>query len=804
MTRYWLGCLFVLLAVASPEQIAAQGILLPMAGTPRFSIVSQQVTVRIDDMTATTEVHAVMQNNARQAVEATYLFPIPDGMPLTDFTLRCNEISVSTTRLSQEETREVITTIVQQRREPVFLEWMGTEMMQAHITAIPASTRTRLYIRYRQTLTGHNGVVKYIYPLNTAKLSAAPLRHFAVDIYVTHVPSIKSIYSPSHLLQIRKMAQYGSMAASYRTQQVLPDEDLLLFYTTSNNDVGMNLLTYADPEKGDGYFQLLITPKAVWPEEETQARDIVFVLDTSGSMRADGKLSKAKAALSYCLQRLNPRDRFSVISFNADIHPWQGTLQSASKEHVTAAERFFSDIAARGNTNIDGALQQALHILKSAENNHRVRNILFLTDGLPTVGERNVQNILANMAARNTVKARVFDFGVGYDYNAHFLDELAAQHNGVAENVLPNESLEKKIGAFYTKVAVPLFTDLRFDWGDAAIYDIYPQTLSDLYMGTPQVIVGRYTPGVKPSPTRITLTGTVNGETRSFSTEALLPADAHDDVFIPRLWATRKLGYLENQLRLTGSDENTLTEIIRLSKEFGILSEYTTFLTEIDYSSPHGPIANALSLSDVGLSSVNAPRVRRMTEYEVGADAVSQSYNQKFAMNNDQYAPYNGAKIYSRRGSIVRLGQMRNISQRTFIQSERQWMDINYTPTQTIRYVKTFSPAYFQLANAHPRMAHFMSLGQYVTVSLKDEAIQFGDTGQEPAFSKEEGKELVSMMHETLGVPASTPHSTDKSLAVAYTMLARLPVWSWVLVGIGILLGGFALRRKVMQRVTHE
>lgn len=798
-----LRCLLLcLVLVFSMGVLLADGMLIPEPGFPRFSISYQKVMVTIKGQTATTVIDQSFHNNADSSIEGTYIFPIPAGANISKFSLRADEEKLVSHILEGDEARRAFTGIVSRQRDPALLEWLGDRIFQVRILAIPANGDKRVRITYHEVLSSQNGVIKYLYPLKAAKLSKRPLQDCQVKITITNPQPIHSIYSPSHNLTIHREGKTKAIA-SYREKGVLPDQDLLLYYTVSKKDLGMNLLTYSDPDKGDGYFLLLASPNSVLSETAIQAKDIVFVLDTSGSMRNNNKLQQAKAALSYCLKKLDPRDRFSVLTFNTQVHAWQSTLQSASPAHISEAAAFFASSTASKNTNIDEALRQATELLNADHGAARVRNILFLTDGLPTEGVTDVDTILANMRERNTQKARVFDFGVGYDYNTHFLDQLASQNKGQAENVLPQDNLQEKISSLYDNIASPLLSDLKLDFGGAKVYDQYPKELPDIYQGTQLVVVGRYTPESAGS-VNISLSGMTSDAIKTISTTATFPARAQVDDFIPRLWATRKIGFMEDQMRLTGGDQRLLAQIIELSKEFGIITEYSSFLADMDYTSSV-PRPMALARSPESLARANLYPVRGLASKSVGGSAVNQAINRKMAMNSMQYAPINGNAVYDARGQRVVYGQMRYISRRSFVQNGSQWVDVYYQLKQRILTVKDFSPAYFQLANAHPNMAQYMSLGENVMVSLKDEVIQFGASGQEKAFTPRELKRLKKEMINTFGEPPVIPLAKAGSVMLP-PWYNHLSLWAWALCALLLFSAALLLLRQVkkMKKVSDD
>lgn len=756
MYKRIIAFLFCLLTLPFACPLLADGIMIPSIRyrpieiVPSFSVKYHRVKVTIDQQVATTEVDQAFHNNAGREIEGTYIFPIADGMSISKFSMYTGGEELTHRVLAKEEARTIYNNIVRQRRDPALLEWVGTRMIQASVFPIAGNEDKRVRLSYQEVLRGQDGVVKYVYPLKTEKMSATPLEECSVDIDLRSPRPIRNIYSPTHAVTIQRDGEFKAHV-HYSATHVLPDQDLELYYTVSENDLGVNLLTYSDPEHKEGYFLLLAAPKVDVRKEDVQPKDVVFVLDTSGSMSGQ-KLEQAKKALNFCVNSLDHRDRFNIIAFSSDIRPWQPGLEAATTTMMRQANDYIDELQATGGTNINGALQTALKSLAGADRT-RPKTIIFLTDGLPTVGETDNDSILAHVHTSNTQSTRVFCFGVGADYNAHFLDKLANANNGFTENVLPKEDLEVKVSSFYTKMASPLLLNLNIDWGGMRIEDCYPQELPDLFINSQLIVVGRYKPTTTGQVT-LTLSGDMAGKPRTFKYPVHFASSDYSNDFIPRLWATRKIGMLEDALRLNGTNKEVLDELIALSKKYGILTEYTSFLVDMDVNAPGGPQIKAFGKPELQTREAQ-DRIDSYRGQTSGMSGVTQAMNRHNSIYAPQAASGYGNIIVNGQGEQVQLTQMRNISQRSFVQNGSQWIDINYKPSQHIVRVKAFSPAYFQLANAHPRMAQYMSMSDNVTVAVQDEAIEIGSDGQDAEFNAKDFSDIQKKMNTEFGAPTS-------------------------------------------------
>jgi len=795
----------------------ADGMLMPVRPEePRFSVAYHKVKVDIDHQVASTDIDQAFHNNSSRAIEATYIFPLGEGMSISKFAMYANNEPLSHRILEKEEAAKIYNGIVAARRDPALLEWLGSRMIQARVFPIAPGEDKRIRIAYQEVLKAEGGVVKYVYPLKTEKMSSRNLEQCSVDITIHSALPIRSVYSPTHPVKVDRLNE-TTAHVTYQERNVLPDQDLVLYYTVSDKAMGVDLIASRDPARGDGYFLLLVSPKAEVRDDEVQPKDVVLVLDRSGSMAADSKIEQARNALKFCLNSLDRRDRFGLITFNDDIRCWNKILQPATRENVKEAEGFVNDIRADGSTNINEAMHSALALLGGNDGEAaRPRIVIMLTDGLPTTGEVNTETILTNVRRENTHRARIFNFGVGYDLNAHFLDKLANDNHGVAENVLPKEDIEAKVSGFFSKVSSPLLMNLAMNWGDTDVYDLYPKEMPDLFKGSQLLLTGRYKPRHGGEATHLRLSGQAMGRQQSFDYAVTFPAATSGDEFIPRLWATRKIGYLEDQARLNGVNKEIMEEIIKLSKEFGILTEYTSFLVDIDERIAHGPVGKlgtplpsntftptyGAAGSVVTITGTNLLGAQAATVG--GSSGVAQSMNRKNAKNAQQAASSNGNSVYDANGRLVQLSQMRNISQRSFVQAGTQWVDVNYRESLKVMKVKAFSPAYFQLVNAHPRMALFLSQNAQVTVALKAVAIQVGPEGRTEEFKAAELTDLKHQIVEELGKPepskqTKAPASTLHALTVAAASVTPGRPIGWIIPMILSLLAldlGFRMRKR--------
>src|SRR5215471_10595978 len=452
--------------------------------------------------------------------------------------------------LSAEKARHIYEDIVRKMRDPALLEYAGRDLFKVRIFPIEPHGRKRIKLSYTQLLKADAGLIDYSLPLNTDKFSAKPIRNLSVKIALETKRPLKTIYSPTHAVEVKRHGN-NSATATYEPSDVLPDSDLALYFSEEKDEIGLNFLTCRISGE-DGYFLALASPGEDVKEKQVVMKDIAFVLDTSGSMSGK-KIEQAKKALQFCVDNLNDGDRFEILRFSSEVEPLFDKLAEASSQNRSRAGEFVKDLKAIGGTAIDDALQKALK-LHSSEDGKEARPffIVFLTDGMPTVGTTDEEQIVAGAKKRAEGGVRIFSFGIGTDVNTHLLDRISEVTRGFSQYVMPDEDLEVKLSSFYSKIKEPVLANpsLKFT-GDIRTSKLYPSPLPDLFKGEQLVLVGRYS-GKGASAIRVE--GSVNGEPKRFDYDVKFPEESPENDFIPRLWAMRRVGYLLDEIQLHGEN----------------------------------------------------------------------------------------------------------------------------------------------------------------------------------------------------------------------------------------------------------
>jgi uncharacterized protein YegL len=718
----------------------AQGVIIPIRCDVRpciprpvpqplpnvLPVKSIQINTKIEGQVATTHLEQIFRNDTPYTLEGTYFFPIPETASIVEFAMWENGKKLVGEVRTREEARRIYEEIVRRQRDPGLLEYAGKDLFQASIFPIPPNSDKKLELTYTQVLKAESGTVAYRYPLGTGKNLWIP-RQMMEDTNRTTNPqkfgtvsgkieivgreALRNIYSPSHGIDIKWKGETSAII-SFETKDNA--NDFQLFYGLSSGDFGMSLLTYREAGK-DGYFLLMLSPKDSVAERELVNKDIVFVLDTSGSMADEGKMEKARSALLFGIQGLRDGDKFNVINFAGEEHLMEKGLISANADGKKRGADFVKKLTPNGGTNINDALREAL---KQFDSSDRPKMLVFITDGNPTVGEQNVEKIIANAKQIKVDGLRLFSFGVGYDVNTTLLDKIAVENSGIAEYVQPKEDLEIKVSNFFTKVNSPVLTDLELDFGGLQVDLMYPRKLSDIFKGTQLTLIGRYKNSGDFNNAMLRLSGKMGRENKTFSYSNLdFPLRADKNDYLPRLWATRRVGWLMEQIRINGDNKELRDEIIELGTRYAIVTPYTSYLAT-DGSFVQRPVTgNTFSMD--GASSADSSVMMRE---ERGKTAVKMSVQQNTLQSNTTMASKDKNKAEEPSQVYIQNSTTNQyVANKNFFNQNGNWVDAEFKEEARLPEVKVkfASNEYFDLVNQEPDLAQYFAIAENVTVVWK-------------------------------------------------------------------------------------
>lgn len=689
--------------------------LPPIWDMDALSIEYQRVDVEIEDQVATTHIAQLFVNNGDGLLEGIYLFPLPPGAVVSELTMWVDGQAIEAKILEVAEARQIYDQIVRQLRDPALLEYIGTSAIQANVFPIPPREERRIEITYSMVLPAESGLIKFVYPQSTKLYSNKPLDAQRIRVEVRSDEAIRAIYSPSHPVAIDRDGDFRAVVG-FEDNDVLADQDFELYFTVAPEDIGLNLLSYKEADE-DGFFLLLLAPAVKADSDQVVAKDVILVVDTSGSMEGE-KMNQAKEAAEFVVDNLNSEDRFNIIAFSTGIRNFERGLVPA--DDAGDYRQFISRLEAVGGTNISGALLEAV----AQADEERPTTIMFLTDGLATEGITETSLLLDAIEQQAGDNIRLFAFGVGDDVDTMLLDGLTQNHRGTTTYVRPGQDIDEAVSAFYDKVSTPVLANISLDFDDIVVEQMYPQALPDLFAGTQLVLAGRYREG---GPATITLTGEVNGREQRFVYEDNLFRESGGENFIPRLWSTRAIGNLLTQIRLGGEDPELVQSVIDLSIRYGIITPYTSYLIEEDdiFSQTGRDIIVEEALADMV----------EVTRVVTGEGAVEMAAEEaEMAAAEAPRAAMPAVPLVAEDGSVQKVDEVVQIvGSKTFVLREGTWVDTSYDAEgQTPEKVGFASDNYFDLLSAAPELGRYLALGPSVLVVHDGVAYQIVEGGGAP------------------------------------------------------------------------
>jgi Ca-activated chloride channel family protein len=772
-------------AAVAPRTACAQGLVVPSrviwpgappAVEPRLpplAVSKLVVKTEIDEQVAKTHVDQTFHNPTPYRLEGQYLFLLPRQASVSDFALYIDGQKVAGELLEKEKAKGIYEGIVRRMQDPALLEYIGSNVFQARIFPIEPHSDRRIEMTYQSVLERDFSLVKYTYPLHTPTQLNQTIGEFVITVSLKAKVPLKNIYSPSHTVASRREGE-NAATVSFEGRNVPPDHDFALYYAASDADVGINLLTHRPDPAEDGYFLLLLSPQAEPKKGEVTPKDIVFVLDTSGSMLTDDRMTQAKKALKHCVKSLNREDRFNLITFATEASAYRdGLVDASDKEIDKAVEHIDREVKAAGGTNIHEALMEALK--RQPPDRKRPFIVCFITDGEPTVGVTEPKEIVEAVKNANTGAVRIFSLGIGEELNAKLVDEIAQATNAVSEYIKPKEDIELKVSNFYNRIASPVLTDLSVSFGSVKTADVYPKKLPDLFRGGQVTVVGRYKTSGNVA---VKLSGTYGGRGMDFHYDASFQESSTASEFLPRIWATRKVGYLLEEIRRHGESAELKDEVIRLARRHAIVTPYTSYLVVEDVR-PGGMVAQPVVPARPGhgwllrRSAMPAPAFapgrpgaaapepmeeRDMYQAEAAgaggaaagaadrsAESLKSASGREGIAVSEKLARLKEAKSGGAADDESGVGGagsgVRHAGSRTFMFSRGRWVDTAIgerkdTPPRVA--VKYGSAGYFKLLAREPDLARYAALGKKVEVLHRGTVVVIDDAAGVEDFSNEE------------------------------------------------------------------
>jgi Ca-activated chloride channel homolog len=712
MRQWWLVPIAVCV-FAAPA--GAQGWIDPVRPVRDFGVhrLRSAVTVRVEGRVAKIEVEEWFRNDGGGLGEGDYVYPLPGEAVFSNFSLFQGDKELRGETMDANRARAIYEEIVRSKKDPALIELVGHGLLRARVFPIAPGETRKITLRYTQVLTRTGDALQFQYAAGGPSQRTKEAIPLTFSLVIENGASFGRPFSPTHEVDVRRT---GNRVTVRPETRIAGDFDV--FLPIRGASVGLSMITHK-PSSEAGFFMLTLSPGDV--AERTVPRDVTVVLDVSGSMSGE-KMEQARSAMHALLRSLSTADRFRLIAFSDQVRNYSNEWLPASAGAIDRAGAWIDRLDAEGGTNIAGALNEAF---ATSSPESRLPFVIFITDGLPSVGEQNPERIAARAEARRG-RARVFAFGVGYDVNTYLLDRLSAAARGTTQYVKPGESVERPLAALAAKIRFPVLADLRIGNTPVRVDEIYPVDLPDLFAGEELIVVGRYRGAGRGN---VTVTGRRGGRAESFTTVADFANHRLANDYIPKIWASRKVGYLTQQLKLNGNNPETLEQLRETALRYGILSEHTSYLVlepgaqDLAANRPNvGRIAGAPPT----LQSAPSPGVAGGRATGQGAVMRSEAARKQMEVSTATAADAASEVAEEDAGG----SKSRTVGGRMFRDVNGVWTDaMEQRRKNEVVVIQPFSPAYFAVLRSLPELEVYWKTFPSVVVTGKRVSVKLAQGG---------------------------------------------------------------------------
>ena len=643
-------------------------------GRQHLELTSVDVSVQIDERIARTRTDQIFTNHAEWEVEGIYEFTLPEGAIITDLVLWIGDKRIQGMVLEKEEARQTYDDIVRQRIDPALIEQVTPNQFRLSIFPFPAKGSRRVEFEYMQLLESHSGRLDYSFPLAPETDQPLQMELFVLRAQVRSQHAFEA--TTSGLPRLTEIDRPDAHRANifFGDEQIKPREDFTLTIRQTDDRPKPSVLSFAPQANDDlGYYALWLPPLPELTQGDPLPRSLTFVIDISSSMQ-QGKLQAVKGALAAAIDALDAADLFNIVVFTHRADSFAAAPVPADPDNKKTATAFINQQDALGVSNFEAGLGRAMQQAFPA---NRVNHVIFLTDGLPTLGELELEPLSELIGEWSAGQARLFTIGVGRDVDQGFLTGLAEEHRGEAYFLAEEGDIEAALQDLFESFTFPilLLDELSFD--QVEIHDVHPRGVETLAAGHELFQVGRYRGG---GTFTLSLTGHVGEENVSVDFPLEFTQTDVSGSLIPRLWAYQKIQALEEQIARFGEQQELLDDILALGLEYRLVTRRTSLFAPDD-----------------------------------GVEVNPQPRDEELAFD-DFFDPGSTTDINDARPTTHWLG-------RDFALQDEVWIDLAYQPgmPKELYEGRTYQPA---------ELANFARLGQAMLVVVEERAYEIPANAQ--------------------------------------------------------------------------
>jgi Ca-activated chloride channel family protein len=570
--------------IERPEDIGAGTLALAWQGQMIAApVLESEYSISIGGMLARTELTQTFENTTGEWIEGIYVYPLPDGAQVDYLELVIGDRRIVGEIHERRQARAEYEAARAQGRRAGLLESERPNLFTTNVANVGPGQRISVRIAWQHTVRYDDGRFVLRLPLVAAPRYVPGEQAARNPVDAGRINPIRrsSAQSGPNRVRLRARLDAGAPVSDVRslyheiTQRFVSavSREIELAYADTSADRDFVLEWRTAPAQpvasvfrewahGSEYALLqFFPPPGMGPPR--LSRDIVFVIDTSGSM--DGtSIEQARQALLFALQRLTAGDRFNVIRFASDTQALFDSPVEASADRVREAAEYVRSLSSGGGTEMFHAVNAALRQFSDAAS-QRVRQVVFMTDG--NVGNERVLFDLIRQLLGNT---RLYTVGIGSAPNSYFMASAARFGRGTHTFIGDVSEVSERMTALFEKIAAPVLTDIEIDWPDGAVREVYPRRIGDLFAGEPLLVAIRGS-----LPATFTVSGRVAGapwsRRVSTATAAELPGTA-------RYWASRRIASLLDEPHRREPGDPTYDAIVETALAHAVVSRYTSLL----------------------------------------------------------------------------------------------------------------------------------------------------------------------------------------------------------------------------------
>lgn len=665
----WSGPLALLLAwtllVVCPAPSHGGGILHVFSpsldgetvAVERPGIIHSRTLITVSESFIDYRIEQTFFNNNDCSLEGLFCLPLDSLDSTMQPELNINGAWADFSLVAASDFLPTLQDVTTSSKDPSLVGLAGKDMMVVRPVSIGARREKSFRVHFRRPVSGDKDFMELVVPMAGERYSLGPIAGFEIRVRFKMSRPVRALFSPSNHLQVVREAPHRCVALT-QSQDRPVHEDFRLLATFSREET--DLWLFANRTTGTkGAFMSLISPPLVDPKFKDPDKDVVFVVDRSGSMsRRDMEL--AERAVIMGIERLRPTERFNVLVIGTVVEGMKNRLVNATDENIMDATRFLQNAPKGGGTDLSNGILTAMDQLTSRK---RPSVIILISDGRGTVGVTNVATMLDLLHKNNRAGARIFPLALGGPSDTALLDKIAESTRGHATQFTQTEDFNPFIRRFLDDISPPQLSDISLEFLDIWPEQMIPDPIVEMAGQESVVVVGGYDEK-SPVKTRVRLRYRVKGRAKSLTRTFELPKTDNSRPYVSELWGMRRVAKLMEKERVKGSEPETTEHIRRLCDEFGFVS------------------------GDSGSSAI-------------------QRFGRIYRKFKTSFVP---ADVYSDKVKVV--------NGKVFRMDCGRWIDAAYRPSMMTRTVKFLSEDYFAMLAADPAVGAYFCLGPAVTVVL--------------------------------------------------------------------------------------